>query len=528
VIDALVASMTARLEEIPPKSSIAFVKEWALKQCIPTLVSVTYLYTRAPHGEAEEAPLAELSTSIGRGLMRQFEVKKHSAQAAKLGGFFLYSLEDVGLTALKLGTVEGSKHNKYLIEVVDTEGLAALWRLLPTESSRSLPHLSPAENWTRAWNSKGEVMVKTGDKAVLHRLAIENQPLLFKCINRVQNVGWTVDIRLYQLQQWAFDNREEAFKDIWSIYDREAKASKVREYQIIHEIADKFLGDIFYHRYYYDFRSRIYPATAYLHEQGADTAKGLLRRSEGKALGREGFRWLLIAIATKWAGKVGSRTTDKIPLQQRFRWGLRHLRMLMGFAESPKINKDWMNADSPWQFMLYCMELRHFMRYWGRNQDYDFESTVVIFIDGSTNGLQHLSALSRDAETAEHVNLVPRLYPGDLYAYIGAHMWDKLREYKREMDSQEIEDCETFIDHLAILKSRIASQAPRSEGRFKAIHAAKTFKEGHALVLRLCSPVFWLRITESGHIRKIVKREQKIALVKPCEFGGHPLWAIPS
>lgn len=145
--------------------------------------------------------------------------------------------------------------------------------------------------------------------------------------------------------------------------------------------------------YYCDFRGRKYPATAYLHEQGSDLARGLLLRADKKAIGEQGFFWLCISIASNWAGDAGREDgykTDKIPLNDRVYWTLDNEEVLLSYAESPKVNQGWMSADKPWQFLAACKELYDF-RIWQNIQsmnfdveydEYGYESHLECFIDG--------------------------------------------------------------------------------------------------------------------------------------------------
>jgi DNA-directed RNA polymerase len=150
--------------------------------------------------------------------------------------------------------------------------------------------------------------------------------------------------------------------------------------------------------YYYDFRSRRYPATAYMHEQGSDMSRGMLLRADSKPIGEQGFYWLLISIASNWAGDAGRDDgfkTDKIPLNDRVLWCIDNEEVLLSYADNPKVNTRWQNADSPWQFLAACMEWRK-AKTWAEleefklaqegvcieNAIYSYESNLEVFIDG--------------------------------------------------------------------------------------------------------------------------------------------------
>ena len=142
---------------------------------------------------------------------------------------------------------------------------------------------------------------------------------------------------------------------------------------------------------------RKYPTTAYLHEQGSDFARGLLLRADSKAIGKEGFFWMMVSLANNWAGDAGrddELKTDKIPLQDRYEWAIDNEEILISYAENPKVNQGWMEADKPWQFLAVCHELKLF-RDWQKNlnvaaydwedlktQQYQYQSSLECYIDG--------------------------------------------------------------------------------------------------------------------------------------------------
>jgi DNA-directed RNA polymerase, mitochondrial len=264
--------------------------------------------------------------------------------------------------------------------------------------------------------------------------------------------------------------------------------------------------------YYYDFRGRKYPTTAYLHEQGSDLARGLLLRQDKKRIGREGFFWLCVSIASNWAGSSGrddNAKTDKIPLKDRYAWVLDNEEIILSYAASPKVNQGWMKADKPWQFLAACFELMRF-RIWQVELDdlenYDYESHLECFIDGSNNGSQHLAALTRDEVTAPHVNLVPLDLPGDLYKYVGDHVWGHLEEVVKSYSKEELKELNEYIDTIIEYKKQITAAEPRSVTRASLVEDIKLYKAAYEHLAGRSSPVFWLRIRDAKHRRKVVKR----------------------
>jgi DNA-directed RNA polymerase len=515
--------LAARIEdELAPQSPLKFLKKTPVEDYLDTAIGILYLYTRPKKGiQKTSIYMVEIISAIGHAVRNRLKQKRDSSVAAKLGAFILYSFEQLGLIQVILG--QGSKgHAAYIIQVLDDEAICALWENIDPSKIDKLPSETPFEPWTSSKHATGAYLVKTGNKEVLDKLRPETHPIIFDCINRAQAQGWNINNDIYQIHLWALRNRTEAFSDIWEQQNVEARATKLREAKAIGDIAKRFLNSTFYHLYYYDFRGRKYPSSAYLHEQGPDLARGLLLRADSKEIGEAGFRWLLISIASNWAGDSGREDgakTDKIPLVDRVAWTLDNEEIILAYAADPKVHQGWMKADKPWQFLAACNELLR-LRVWqheeGRSfDDYSFKSHLEVYIDGSNNGSQHLSALTRDEVTAPHVNLVPQKMPGDLYKYVADHVWARLREKMEELDEDVIEDANRVIDTLIDLKRQITDSQPKSELRSALVKQIQEFKDENQLINQLAAPVYWMRVTDVKHRRKIVKRN-----VMTLPYGG--------
>lgn len=385
----ILQSIKRRLEvEVSPRNPVKFLKTGEPETYVNDVISIVYLYTRPKKGQKNASIyFSEMVAAIGHTVRSKLKQRQDSGLAAKAGSFLLYTFEELGYLKVKIGR-GSNKHQAYIIEVLNDEGIVKLWADLPVEDAKKLPSETPYEAWTSTRHATGANMVKTQNKTVLKELTPETHPIVFSCINRAQSVGWRINEEIFKLYSWALRNKTDAFSDIWDQQSAEAKATKVREAKAIGEIAKRFIGKTFYHLYYFDFRGRKYPTTAYLHEQGSDLARGLLMRADKKAIGKEGFFWLLVSIASNWAGSSGrddGAKTDKIPLKDRYLWVLDNEEIILSYAENPKVNQGWMKADSPWQFLAACLELMNLRIWQSRKKDYEdysYESHLECYIDG--------------------------------------------------------------------------------------------------------------------------------------------------
>jgi len=524
----LVASIKRRMGlEIPPRSQINFLKKLDVETIVEIAISTVYLYTRAQKGQKSHILMSGVISAIGHAVRSRYKLPVDSSIAAKTGGFLLYSFQELGMIFVELGKGPNG-HATYLVKVVDDASISKLFESIKPGKVEKLPSLTPYADWTTCVHACGAKMIKTNNREVL-KITAETHPIVFECVNKAQHTGWRINNSVYGIYLWALRNRTDAFSDVWDTQNPEARQSKIREAKTIYDMATRFLHSTFYHLYYLDFRGRKYPATAYLHEQGSDLAKGMLLRHDKKPIGKSGFFWLMVSIANNWAGDAGREDgakTDKIPLQARFDWAMDNEEILLSYAEAPKVNQGWMKADKPWQFIAACFEL-YSLRKWQSSMtavtridnfsNYDYESSLECFIDGTNNGSQHLSALTRDEITAPHVNLTPSELPGDLYNYVATYVWERLEKQLSETPPGDIVASEQLIEKLIEMKKEIYDAGFSAEKRKPLLDRIRQYRQEHEDLINKTAHVFWCKIKDIKQRRKIVKRN-----VMTLPYGGTP------
>lgn len=232
-----------------------------------------------------------------------------------------------------------------------------------------------------------------------------------------------------------------------------------------------------------DFRGRVYPVVStLLSPQGDDVAKGLLTFAEGRPLGREGRRYLAQHGASSLDEWSGTKLT-KLTIQERIQWIEQHTPWICRMAEDPMAYRDWMQADSPFVFLAFCMEWAK-LQQWAKegHSTETFVSNLPCAQDGSCNGIQHFSAMLRDPIGGRAVNLMPLDTPQDIYASVLAKVLDIL-----EQDA----------GNPAMQQSSTAESTVRVKGG-KRVKVRRT-KVGRAVLA--------LRWLTSGQVtRKLVKR----------------------
>lgn len=178
------------------------------------------------------------------------------------------------------------------------------------------------------------------------------------------------------------------------------------------QVAEDFRGEgAIYFPHTLDFRGRAYPACQDLHPQGDDFARGLLMFARGVALSDAGVLWLCYHAANTY-GK------DKSTRDEQLAWVMAHLDDIHRVATCPLADgyEFWSAAEEPWQFLAVAMELEQAFKH--PEGPAAFISRLPVFVDGSCNGLQHLSAMGLDPVGAHATNLTPDPERQDIYQIV--------------------------------------------------------------------------------------------------------------
>ena len=385
--DEICKGISARALEIAPQSSIAFLKDVDLSDLMFEIVGVVYLFTRPKKGSQTLPSFVEIACAIGHKVNKFLKRRKDSASAVRAGAFILYEFE-VKFIMVLVKEKGASGHGTYNMKVLDDAVLQDMWSRVPIKLHEKLPKFVPYEPWESGRHKNQTPLVKTGDSAIINSLSPATHPIVFKCVNKAQAEGWIVNKKVLEIAVWAINKKADVFDDAFENPDAQARATKVREAKAVIDIAKRMQSKPFYHFYTFDFRGRLYPTTAYLHEQGADLARGLLLKAKGKPLTKDGYFWLMVQIANTWGGEANRPDgfkTDKIPLIDRFNWAVLNEDKFLGYAMSPIEEDGWMKADAPWQFLAACMELLALRKHQIKKKNFEDFSMIThgeVYIDG--------------------------------------------------------------------------------------------------------------------------------------------------
>ncbi len=396
-----------------------------------------------------------------------FHLEKWSVTEKIHAGMVLVDLfrESTGLIEYDYNYING----KTVKTVVPTEHLLQLIDNLNDKLEIMHPQLLPMvvqpKPWTGMYNGgylspymRRNRMIKSYDRNYLTMLEEQKMPMVYNALNIAQSTSWQVYQKVlmvvkalweegqeiaglpkrddYILPEFPFPNlskedertEEQTIiikgwkRTCYEIHKKNiAKRSLRMQTSEIIRIAEQFSDyESIYFPYTLDSRGRMYCLPPLFNPQGNDLAKGLLCFSKGKTVkdDKNAIKWLTIHGANMYG-------FDKVGYEERIQWVKDREDMICSIAENPLKNREWTEADKPFQFLAWSFEYAEFLK----NPD-TFKTHIPIQLDGTCNGLQHYSALLKDEIGGAAVNLTDTILPSDIYNMVAEKLKSRLNAIK--------------------------------------------------------------------------------------------------
>lgn len=371
-------------------------------------------------------------------------------------------LVELVVEATGLFTIDKKPHKGHFIYVVaPTEALQKWFDEQDARCALLDPVKMPMLIRPKRWRSPtvggyltrtpGQKFIKQRNKAYHEEIKGADMDRVYNAVNHIQETPWAINTEVLAFMEalWkgggdraglpryepevvperpaeAYEN-EEVRKD-WKRQAAEVYEANNRlrgAHITMHQrlwIARKFAAEprmFFPHEL--DFRGRVYPSVSGgPTPQGDDIGKSLIRFADGKPLGKDGVRWLMIHIANLWG-------VDKVSFEERVAWVWANSDAILASARDPFDNRFWEKADSPFCALAAAFEWAGYIR-----EGDSFVSHIPVALDGSCSGLQHFSAMLRDPIGGTAVNLTPSEKPQDVYRAVG----DKAQEMANASEAE--------------------------------------------------------------------------------------------
>ncbi len=351
---------------------------------------------------------------------------------------------------------EGLRHKSLLCPTAKTrEWIQDYHRYAELITPFWLPTVEPPVDWVNPFGGGYDdedlapcVLVKRAtSRYIREKLSKADMPDVYAAVNLMQRTAWKINKPVFEVMRTLWDasaevaglparedeplptkpididTNEEARK-AWrkraaAVHKRNATAGSQRILAAkVLWLAEKFSKvEKFYFPYQLDFRGRTYCVPYFLHPQGPDLARSLLLFADGKPIQtNEAACWLAVYGANLFG-------VDKVSFEARRAWVNENLVKIGEVVEDPIANRWWTEADEPWQFLAWCYEWVGFV-----TQGFGFVTHLPVCVDGTNNGLQILSLLTRDEIGGAATNVVQvGDKPADVYQEVADRVINSLK-----------------------------------------------------------------------------------------------------
>lgn len=303
-------------------------------------------------------------------------------------------------------------------------------------------------------------LVKTNDFNYLNSLKDQSVHNVYEAVNHIQNVPFQIDKEMSKvyLEIWdkglslgQFPERESlldlngvpknVFRDPRVDTDKEllikfkrdrtavhqeelARVSQVLTCEITKSILEEYQKfDQFYFVLFLDKRGRIYCMSTIFDYQSDQKIKSLMTFKNGERLGHRGKYWLYVHTANCFG-------FDKVSFDERYAWTEQRLKDICSYAENPFENTRWNEADKPMLFLQACYHVKQV-----QIQGVEYVCNLPVAMDATCSGLQMLSIICRDEQTASMVNVLPSTTPQSIYSLLAKQVEDDVKKLAADGDA---------------------------------------------------------------------------------------------
>ena len=461
-------------------------------------------------GVNEGQQYGQLAQAIGDRVANYYGSRLKENNSIQLGAWILNAYAILDLIIVKLVNVMGNKtQTVYKVYAGNKGKLQQLKKEFDEKSDPYKPLLQQAPDWEYGTikNEIGEPikLIKDANIDTLSKLNPHNTPIVLNAINKKQKIAFVVDDKVFETYKWALENNENSFEhNSVETIEIDRKIAKKAEAKSIMEAAEPYLGKTFYQQYQADNRGRLYPLSAYLNELNSDNAKGMIKFATGAELGSTGKEELFHHISNMFGN-------DKVTHNERVKFVEDNFDKFADCGMYPKVNKSWMDAEEPFQFLQSCIELDKLRTHLNMGDTADtFVSHTICYRDGSNNGLQWLFSLARDEINAHLVNVKPTTNnkPGDMYAHVAKAVVLKIAEKIGEQEAIAFENYDLYFKTIEKLRNRCRiaelNNDPKAENKRKLI---SWYQRRYKEQLKTTDLLYWNKANFDPKVwRKIVKR----------------------
>lgn len=287
--------------------------------------------------------------------------------------------------------------------------------------------------------------------------------LIYDAVNNVQSVPYVINSYILNVAHAATDVLVKGSHKVGSFIApvKGVHISKCLRTKAAITAADNAIaqGGSFWSYWNVDYRGRMYAINTTLHVQSTDFEKSLLKVADAQPINDRTIYWLSIHLANTF-GK------DKLTFDGRVEWVNDHLEIIKSVAAEPlKWIQIWANdstadafmPDKPWQFLAACEEYVALFVDKSRTT-----TSLLVATDCTCSGIQVLSGIIKDAESARLVNVAPSDLPQDAYGAVANRAAEYLRGEKvltvKSGKNSKAVDVDGLGDYASLLDRKVCKK----------------------------------------------------------------------